>query len=279
MKRITLTLLLLFLTQFVIAQSPWTKKKGEGFSQLSFSSISNYNALFGQPDYNTERTITDNTIQLYTEYGLTDKITIIANLPFKLLKSEDLTFSNTTALTTNGSNNSLGNIELGIKHQLYNKKWVISGQFNIEANTNNYDKKSGLRTGYDTWTLTPTLNIGRSFKKLYVQGFSGLNVRFNNYSSNFKIGGEVGYKTLNKLWFVAYVDIVSSFKNKKDNTLPIENLLTGTYVNNQEYGAYGLKGIFEVTKKTGLTASFGGAFSGNNVAKKAAINFGVYTKF
>ena len=278
MKRIILLFALIITSQTIQAQSAWTKKKGEGFSQLSFSSISNYNTLFGNPDYNTERTITDNTIQLYTEYGLTDKTTLIANVPFKSLKSGDVTFTNLTQITESGSNNALGNIELGLKHQLYNKKWVISGQFNIEANTGNYDTKTGLRTGYNTWTLTPTLNIGKSFKKLYVQAFTGANVRFNNYSSNFKIGGEAGYKTFNRLWIVAYLDIVSSFKNEKDTNLPVENLLTGTYVNNQEYGAYGLKGILQLCD-LGVTASFGNAFFGNNVAKQAAFSIGIFNTF
>jgi len=279
MKRF-IPLILLFITvQTGCAQSAWTKKKGEGFTQLSFSSIANYNNQFGNPDYNTERTITDNTIQLYTEYGLTDKTTLIANLPFKSLTASSTTFKNLTPLTEEGNNNALGNIELGIKHQLYKKKWIISGQFNIEANTGNYDNKTGLRTGYNTWSLTPTLNIGRGYKNFYVQAFTGTNIRFNNYSSNFKFGGEAGYKTFNRLWVVAYLDVVSSFNNEKDGNLPLENLLTGTYVNNQEYAAYGLKGLLEITEKIGVTASFGGAFSGNNVAKKAAINFGVYTKF
>lgn len=279
MKRIILLFTLLITLNSIQAQSAWTKKKGEGFSQLSFSSIANYNSQFGNPDYNTERTITDNTIQLYTEYGLTDKTTLIVNLPFKSLKSGDLTSTNGIALTESGSNNALGNIELGLKHQLYNKKWVISGQFNIEANTGNYNPKTGLRTGYNTWSLTPTLNIGRGFNKFYVQAFTGANVRFNKYSSNFKIGGEAGYKAFNRLWIVAYLDVVNSFNNEDDTHLPLENLATGTYINNQEFTAYGLKGLLEFTDKIGVTASFGGAFSGNNVARKAAVNFGVYTKF
>ncbi len=279
MKRIILLLTLIITTSSIQAQSAWTKKKGEGFSQLSFSSIANYNSQFGNPDYNTERTITDNTIQLYTEYGLTDKTTLIASLPFKRLKTGDLTSANGAVFTESGSNNALGNIELGLKHQLYNKKWVISGQFNIEANTGNYDTKTGLRTGYNTWTLTPTLNMGRGFKNFYVQAFTGFNVRFNNYSSNFKIGGEAGYKVFNRLWIVAYLDVVNSFNNQDNTNLPLENVLTGTYVNNQEFTAYGLKGLLEITQKIGVTASFGGAFSGNNVAKRAAVNFGVYTKF
>ena len=61
--------------------------------------------------------------------------------------------------------------------------------------------------------------------------------------------------------------------------LPAENQLTGLYVNNQEYGAFGLKAIGEFSNNSGITAGYGGAFSGNNVAKQAALTFGVYHKF
>ena len=43
-------------------------KKGNFYTQLSFTSISGYNTLFGDPDYNTEREISDRTLQFFTEY-------------------------------------------------------------------------------------------------------------------------------------------------------------------------------------------------------------------
>ena len=50
------------------------------------------------------------------------------------------------------------------------------------------------------------------------------------------------------------------------------------YVNDQEYTAYGIKIIGEISPEFGIIAGFGGAFSGNNVAKQAAINIGLYYK-
>ena len=61
--------------------------------------------------------------------------------------------------------------------------------------------------------------------------------------------------------------------------LPTSNLLTGLYINNQEYSSFSIKAIGEITKNFGLTAGIGGAFSGNNVAKQGAFNFGIYHKF
>ena len=272
---------ILFLTINIFGQSPWTKKKGEFYTQLSFSTIANYNTLFGTPEKVLNGKITDNTIQFYTEYGLTDKTTLIVNLPLKLISHKDISLvcvGFAPCGTIENDKTGLGNIELGIKHNFYNKKWLVSGQVNIEANTGVYDSNSGIRTGYDSWTITPLLTVGRGYNNWYLQGFTGVNIRTNNYSSNFKVGGEIGYKPVQKIWVIANLDITQSFNNG-NIFLPTANLSTGLYINDQEYASFGLKAIGEITKNFGLTAGIGGAFSGNNVAKQGAFNFGVYHKF
>lgn len=267
--------LLISLTSF--SQSPWVKKKGEAYTQLSYSSISGYSTIFGDPDYNTERKISDNTLQFYGEYGLSNKTTLIINLPLKIVKTGGLLL-NITPRTTAESKTALGNIELGVKHNFYKKDWLISGQLNIEANTGVFNEASGIRTGYDAFTITPLVSFGKGSDNFYIQGFTGLNLRTNGYSSNFKIGGEIGTKAINKLWVIGFLDIVKSFEDGSVE-IPITNQLTALYVNNQDYGGFGLKIIKEFTDDFGLTGAFGGAFFGNNVAKQATLSFGVYHHF
>lgn len=267
----------LLLIQFSFSQSAWTKKKGEAYTQLAFTTISSYDEIFGDPDYQTEREVTDNTLQFYAEYGLSDKTTLILNLPIKFIETGKL-IDKTMGISTANSIASLGNIEIGIKQQLYNKTWIVSGQLNIEANTSNFDTASGIRTGYDAWTFTPTLNIGKSFKNYYLQAFTGFNVRTNGYSTNFKLGGELGFRPFKKIVTIAFIDIVKSLKDG-NAALPETNLLNVLYINNQEYGAYGLKFIGELSPKFGINAGFGGAFFGTNVAKEPAITLGLYHTF
>lgn len=279
MKNLT-KLIILLLSISAFSQSPWTQKKGKSYTQLSFTSIANYNALFGDPDYNTEREITDNTLQFFGEYGLSDKTSLLVNIPFKMIKTGDLTSPSITAipLTSSATESSLGNIEIGLKHNFYNKKWLLSGQFSIEANTSSYDASSGIRTGYDAWSFSPLLLAGRGFGKTYVQGFLGANIRTNDYSSNFRIGGELGRKLGKHIWLIGFVDVSKSLENG-DIVLPAQNRLTGLYVNDQEFGAFGLKAIGEFSDKFGLTVGYGSAFFGNNVAKQGALTFGLYQKF
>ncbi len=270
------TIIALLSSTILFAQSPWTQEKGKFYTQLSFSTISNYDEVFGDPEYNTDREVTDNTLQLYGEYGLTAKTTLLLNLPIKFIKTGDVV--NGTAFITEDSKSAIGNIGFGIKHQFYKKKWIVSGQLNVEANTGTFDNPSGIRTGQDAWTFTPTLNIGRSFDKFYVQAFTGFDLKTNDYSNNFKIGGEIGTKVHSRIWLVGFLDIVHSF-NDGNVSLPLSNFGTALYVNNQEYTAVGLKAIGEFNKSFGGVLSFGGAFSGNNVAKQAALTVGVYHKF
>jgi hypothetical protein len=270
------TIIAILSAQFLLAQSPWTQEKGKFYTQLSFTTISNYDEIFGDPDYQTDREITDNTLQLYGEYGISNKTTFIVNLPVKFISTNDAVSG--TAFITEDSKSALGNISVGLRHQFYNKKWIISGQLNVEANTGSFEAASGIRSGRDAWTFTPTINFGRSFEKFYIQAFTGIDLITNDYSNNFKIGGEIGTKVHSKIWLVGFVDIVNSF-NDGDVNLPLSNLGTALYVNNQEYGAFGLKAIGEFNKSFGAILTFGGAFSGNNVAKQAALTLGVYQRF
>ncbi|KAB8152107.1 hypothetical protein EZY14_015355 [Kordia sp. TARA_039_SRF] len=270
------TIIALFCLGIVSAQSPWTQEKGKFYTQLSFTSISNYDEIFGDPDYQTDREITDNTLQLYGEYGISNNTTLIVNVPVKLISTNDIVGG--SAFITEDSETAFGNISVGIRHQFYKEKWIISGQLDIKANTSTFDIASGIRTGEDAWSFTPTLNLGRSFDKFYIQAFTGIDLRTDNYSNNFKVGGEIGTKIHSKIWLIGFVDIVKSF-NDGDVTLPLSNLVTALYVNNQEYGAFGLKAIGEINDSFGGIVTFGGAFSGNNVAKQAALTFGLYKRF
>ncbi len=279
MKNIT-QLFFLFISISVFSQSPWTQEKGKFYTQISFTTIPSYNELFGDPDYTISAKITDNTMQLYGEYGLSDNSTLIVNIPYKLINHKELVNPCLVAPCPEYSNkeNALGNIEIGLKHNFYKEEWILSGQISIESNTGSFDVNSGIRTGYNAFTVSPLFIAGRSFSKSYLQTFIGTRIRTNNYSSNFKIGGEYGGEISKSIWLIGFLDIEKSFKNG-NIVLPDSNLATGLYVNDQEYGVLGIKAIGEFSDNFGVTASLPAAFFGNNVAKQVALSFGIYKKF
>jgi len=277
--------LFLLVSISAFSQGPWTQKKGEFYSQISFTTISNYDEFFGDPDYSINGKISDNTIQLYNEYGITDNTTLLINVPLKLISVKYLNYIDAAvncfgdcSENINDNKTSLGNIEIGIKHNFYKKDWLLSGQLSVEANTSSYHKNSGIRTGYDAFTFTPLFLSGKSFNNSYLQTFIGAKIRTNNYSSNFKIGGEYGNKIFKNFWLIGFLDIEKSFNNG-DIILSDKNLITSLYVNDQEYGVVGVKAIGEFSDNFGVTASLPAAFFGNNVAKQVALSVGIYKKF
>lgn len=268
----------IFSFKMINAQGAWTKNKGELYTQLSFSTIPSYDEIFSDNTYMTSREITDNTIQLYAEYGLIDKWTLIVNIPIKSISAGNIVDNPTFSPSiTEDSKTALGNIQIGLKRKLYDKTFVLSGRFNIETNTGNFYADSGIRTGYDAWTFTPTLNLGKGYSNYFFQMFTGVEFRTNNYNSNFKIGGEFGYTAINNINLIAFLDAVVSFNNG-DIILPQNNLETALYINNQEYVAFGLKGSYSFTQNFGLNLGLGGAISANNVAKQLALSGGVFYK-
>lgn len=279
--RRTTTILLFFVTTFsIFSQSPWTQKKGKAFTQLSFTTIAQYEELFDDPNTATERKITDNTTRFYAEYGISDKTSIFFGLPFKTVKSQGFVAETapTNPKTTAESLSGAGNILLGFKHNFYNKKWLITGQIGVESNTLKTIANAGLRTGYDAWTITPLIIIGRGFDEWHIQTYTGIDYRTNGYSAAYKLGGEIGYQITSWFNFIGFLDGVASFNNG-DVFISEQNSLTGLYIDKQSYAAMGIKTIFKINEEFGVNLGIGGAFGGRRIANGAAVSGGIYFKF
>lgn len=257
------------------AQGAWTLEKENWYTQLGFTNIGPYNELFvnGSETKEIPLEITDNTLQFYGEYGLFDKTTLSLSVPLKFIQ----TASTSSSGIASESVSALGNVSFGIKRKLYDKKFVVSGSLVVDANTSQYNNASGIRSGYNAWTFIPSISIGKGTNRYFFQGNFGTGFRTNNYSHYLNLKAEAGYKFFNWFWPILYVDYKESFENGTI-VLPVNNQTTSLYVDNQEYLGYGIKLIAELNKSMGITGGFGGAFSANSEARKAALNLGVYFK-
>jgi hypothetical protein len=278
MKKLLFALAISLFSLNIFGQSAWNLEAKSWYTQLNYTRIGPYSDLFinGNETKKIPREIEDHTIQFYGEYGLNDKTTLSLSIPVKIIKTGSQTTQADPGIVA-GNVTSLGNIGIGIKRNLFSKGVVISAGLAIEANTGSYDDPSGIRTGYDAWTITPAVFFGKGFNKFFVQGNVSTGYRTNNYSHFFRGGAEVGYKFISRLWTIFYLDYKASFNNGTIR-LPDNNLTTSLYVDNQEYTGYGLKAIYQLTKQLGLTLGLGGAFLANAEARKAALNIGVFAK-
>ncbi len=278
--RIGFVFILLSIGITAMAQSPWVAENGKGFVQLGYTTIGPYSDLYfnGSDVYNLSREVTDQTIQVFGEYGIGSKTSLIASIPFKLLKTGETLLTSPTIPNAAGSFSTLGNIQLAARHNFINKDFVLSGQFLTEIPSAGYDNDTGLRGGLDALSISPSISIGKGLANFYGFVSTGVAIRTNNYSSEFRTSAEVGYKIINRVFVIGVIDIVENFENG-NATESANQLQTGLYLNNQSYFAYGIKGIIGFTDNLGVSGAFYGASSGNLVAKSPSVNFGLYYKW
>lgn len=278
MKNLILSLSLLFAFQSISAQSAWTRPKGEVYVQFGFHNIGNYQSLFSKENNSgsLERVMSDRTLQLYGEVGLTDKLTLIANIPYKTVQSGESIVA--IPEIPSGFLSAFGNVELGLRRQILKGNFNVSAQLNVQANTSSYEAPLGLRTDLDAWSVLPSISIGRSSASYFAQAFVGYAWHSNDYSHHFRLGVEAGISILDKHWLIFFVDIYDSLENGDRVDSP-NNLLTGLFLNNQQYGGIGLKAIFELPANLSLNLGVGGAIFGDLVASQGATSIGVGWKF
>ena len=85
-----LTVALMFFSNITWAQSPWVHAKDKYYIQFTYNTIPSYNTLFLRNGnvFETSQNITDQTLQLYGEYGLSNKLTALVSVPYKLINIE-----------------------------------------------------------------------------------------------------------------------------------------------------------------------------------------------
>lgn len=273
----------LFITSTVFAGGPWTQNRKGGYAQLSLSTISS-NLLYNNSggSYQLYRNVRDNTLQGFFEYGLTDKLTLIGNIPVKLVATGTETFNAETSLVSipfpAGDLEGLGNISAALKYKLIDASWKLAAQLRADANTSTADVTTGLQTGYDCWSYQPSLLAGISRKAWYGFISAGITLRSNYHSESFNATAEGGYGFFKqKTYLILVLDLDKSFLN--DSTQREDYLKTGLYVNNQEYFSYGIKINQSIGEHWNINGSLLGAGYGNLVAKAPSYNLGVAFKW
>jgi hypothetical protein len=272
----------LFILSDLTAQSPWTKHAGRIYAQLSLNAITGYDELYGagSTPIATERKIQDITIQGWVEWGISRSSTVLLALPLKMLNAGDI---NSPALpdpmTAEGSMTAPGNIRLGFKQGLTTAMVVTAAQIWLEMPTGDYDEQTGLRSGYDALAVIPSFNLGSSGSEWYAYGNIAYGYRGNNYSHFLQVGAEAGYHFMPLLSVAVYLEWLNSLNNGSRQD-PVNNLLTGLYVNNQEYMAWGIKIFSNIfSDNSGVALGIAGAFSGNYVPRAPALNLAIYHQF
>ncbi len=282
MYRLTLLLLLLICSsQFVLAGGPWTPWKNKGIFIFSTTPIvySGYSSTAGRSQISLNRRVTELHFQAYVEYGITDELTVVGNLPFRLVRTSSSTQDGDFIRTLPASSQfGVGNTELEFKYKFFQKKFLITAGLRTAFPTGPYDRSKGLRLGYDAFTIYPIVYMGGSFSsRAYLQGDAGYAYRTNDYSGEIRINLEGGYKVKDKVWLALLIIWRESLENGSRNDLITNNAQTGLYLNDQEYIAWTIKMAVPIKSgRWGVNASIGGGAITALVARTPSISAGFY---
>lgn len=261
------------------AQSPWTRSDAGFYTQLAWHTIPTYTSLFGVDGEGRtlERALTESTLQLYGEYGLSDQTTLVASIPYRFMQSGAPQTDALFPQTAEGNFQALGNASIAFRQQLWNKGAQVAGTLRFDLPVNQYDPPTGLRTGYKAFTILPMISAGKGFGKFYAFAHAGYGLRTDGYSDFAQAGLEGGAK-IGPVWLVLFTELIQPFENG-DVDLPFRNELTALYIDDQGWWSYGLKGIWEINRFWGVFASGAGAGWAQNVPKNPGLSAGVFFKW
>ena len=263
--------ILVFFTQITFSQSPWTKDKGAAYVQIGATSLQYNKQKLDGKQVSLQKDFSDITTQIYSEYGITDKLEAQLIIPFKIVGYKTKIGSISNSLS------GLGNVTLGLKYKLLDQNWKISGGLQYTANSITKDATKGLSTGFNASTILPYITAGSSSGKWYYFGNLGYGYMDNDYSDFLKFGAEVGYNVIEKGHIMLFVD--NRLIVKKESAFLNDTNQWPSYQDRQTYSAVGLKFNYEF-KKDKFGANFApiGAFNLDNVPVALTLNFGVYAK-
>ncbi|MCC7244148.1 MAG: hypothetical protein IT269_00595 [Saprospiraceae bacterium] len=271
-----LLLLALFSAAFASAQSPWVRNRAGYYAQFGYGVIPSYENVFGEDENTTQgkRSLTEQTFQLYTEYGMTRKTTALFSLPIRSIQGE---FSN-DRVQSKQQHVGLSNIMLGLRRTVISGRMPLTATLKVELPAVGLsDDDLTMPHGFDALTALPMLSTGMGFNRGYWFAYGGYGLRTNDYSDFVNGGLEAGVKATD-WWFMAFTDVHYPLENG-NAVMSTAQTVTRLYHDNQGWWAYGLKIAHEFNRFIGFNLYASSAGWGQYVPKKPALGAAIYFRW
>lgn len=263
----------------ILAQGPWIREVNKSYWQLGVSALSYDRVRYDNAVIQTNRTNYDITNQLYVEYGLYEKIDVTLILPYNFMGYKSKTGASDNSI------NGFGNITIGSKYNLINKKTKVSVGALISMPAFKSDDVYGLRTGFESTTVKPFITLGGSSKRFYYYINSSYGLMTNNYSDYLEVSGEFGYNVKKRIHLIVNGSIREPITNELFYSRDQPSYsFTGNYLDQQKYVVYGIKINYEFVENkyglnTGIISGLNGALGATNIPVSRSYNFAIYRKF
>lgn len=254
----------------------WTQPKGKGYFKLGQNVLS-ANRFFA-PDKSLIdiTTVGMFTTSAYGEYGLTDKFTAIAYVPFFTRSTLNMVRFQPSGRELPGDElNDFGDMDISLQYALHKSDtWVVSARVLLGLPTGNPGGGASgiLQTGDGEFNQMLRIDGSRPLgSKAWAGAYVGYNNRTRGFSDEWRYGLEVGLK----LGRMSYVQFKTNVVRSTFNGGDIETQGNTIFANNVEYVSPGVEFGWEAKGGLGFNVSAEGAFSGRNILAAPNIAAGI----
>ena len=279
LRKLSIVLVLFTGVQMLYAQG-WNQKKGEGYFQLGERYLSSPRLFFEKERVVTNENLTSLTTEIYGEYGLSDKLMLIAYVPVisnRIDIDESMrVIPNEIDVDNENSLFGLGEIQFGGAYSLVDKNSFVMNVYGLLSfPTMSKETYFGLRTSDEEASQQVKVGIGYGgFYPIYTNASLGFHNRNKNYSDAFIYSYAVGVRFFKD--FIISIKVFGQHSIENGSSSAKNDLVL--YANNAEYIAYGPELIYEYKEQIGVFASFMAGTSARNVQGAPTTNFGLYYK-
>ena len=261
----------------------WGHEKGKGYYKVSSWFLESDEHFTDQGEIDPNATRGQFNINFYGEYGLTDKLDLVAYIPFFARTYQNNVVSGVTGdLIVEGDEvNSIGDIEIGATYAIVaTEGFALSGtlKLGIPTGENEGGRDGSYQTGDGEFNQLIRVDAGIPFKiqktPLYAKGYLGYNNRTENFSSEWHTGIEIGANLWkDKLWVVSKFNVVESLNNGSLNAQTSQGSI---FANNIEFVNLGGEVSYYFTKKWGASLGYTAILRGQIIYASPSYTGGVF---
>jgi len=277
-------ILLITISNITYAGGGWPQPKGKGYFKLSewWVIADQHYTTNGMTDPNITSGLYNTTF--YGEYGLTDRFTLIANIPLlsRSVINNQVSLVNGEVLFEGDAINAPGDIDLTLKYGFLNISGIsISSSltFGVPTGVTSGGNDGLLQTG--DGELNQMLRIdagiplgGNESFSAYSNVYFGFNNRVKGFSDEYRYGAEAGIGVLgSKLWLTGRLDIIKSRMDQADG--PIDGSF---FANNAEVTSVTAEISYQFNHRLGVSVGYGTAIDGRIVYAAPSYTVGVFMK-
>lgn len=258
----------------------WPQKAGHGFYKLGVNIVSSDKFYEKSGEVLTIPTLSDYTVSLYGEYGITGGVTGILYLPVvkRITLNKQVGEPSGFVYFEGDEVTGVADADVGVRVQLFKTgSTVLTAGLKLGLPLGSDEQENGLYTGDGEFNQVLTIGAGHSFYPLpaYATGFLGVNNRTNGYSDEVHYGAELGYTVAEAVTVSGRLTGLESFRNGDGD---VTGGMGGLFANDQRYLTYGAEVAWQMTEYVGLSAGITSAFFGRNTLSASEFSAGIFLK-